>query len=87
MGLKRLCLVEELKNKALKVIGDSDVPLGVGDVAKRLDVSWTTARAILLTLQAEGKVSSLKTSKSRVYFITGKFATSQMPKQRGGRHG
>jgi len=61
-------LVEELKEEALKILRESDIPLGVGDVAKRLDVSWTTARAILLTLEAEGKVSSLKTSKSKVYF-------------------
>jgi DNA-binding IclR family transcriptional regulator len=65
----KLSLVEELKDEALKLLASSQLPLGVMDVAKKLDVSWTTARAILLTLEAEGKVSSLKTSKSRVYFI------------------
>jgi len=61
-----------LKPKALEVLRSSEIPLGVGDIAKRLDVSWTTARAILLTLEAEGKVGSLKTSKSKVYFIKGR---------------
>jgi DNA-binding IclR family transcriptional regulator len=61
--------VEELKDEALKLLASSQLPLGVMDVAKKLDVSWTTARAILLTLEAEGKVSSLKTSKSKVYFL------------------
>jgi len=65
---KRISLVDELKEEALKVIREAAIPLGVGDVARRLNVSWTTARAILLTLEAEGKVASLKTSKSKVYF-------------------
>jgi predicted ArsR family transcriptional regulator len=66
---RKLSLVEELKDEALKLLASSQLPLGVMDVAKKLDVSWTTARAILLTLEAEGKVSSLKTSKSKVYFL------------------
>ena len=68
MVFKRMSLVEELKDKALEILQESRLPLGVGDVAKRLDVSWTTARAILLTLEAEGKISSLKTSKSKVFY-------------------
>jgi len=67
--VRRASLVEELREKALGVLLKSDLPLGVGDVAKKLDVSWSTARAILLRLEAEGKVRSLKTSKSRVYFV------------------
>jgi DNA-binding transcriptional ArsR family regulator len=66
--LKRLSLVEELKIEALKILKESEVPLCVGDVAKRLGVTWSTARAILLTLEAEGLVKSLKTSKSKIYF-------------------
>jgi Mn-dependent DtxR family transcriptional regulator len=65
---KRINLVDELKNEALKILEESDMPLGVGDIAKALDVSWATARAILLTLEAEGKVGCIKTPKSRVYF-------------------
>jgi Mn-dependent DtxR family transcriptional regulator len=70
--LKRVSLVDELKEEALKVIKEATIPLSVGDVARRLNVSWTTARAILLTLEAEGKVASLKTSKSKVYFAKGR---------------
>jgi len=69
LPLKRQNLVEELKNEALKILKATEMPLGVGDIAKKLDVSWTTARAILLTLEAEGDLSSLKTSKSKVYFV------------------
>jgi len=45
----------------LRILEESDIPLGVSDIAKRLNIAWSTARAILLTLEAEGKVSSLKT--------------------------
>jgi predicted transcriptional regulator len=66
-------LVEKLKQKAMKILQESGMPLGVGEVAKKLNIAWATARAVLLTLEAEGKVSALKTSKSYVYF----------PKERG----
>jgi len=65
----RVNLVEKLKEKALRLLEKTEMPIGVGDMAKKLDVSWSTARAILLRLEAEGKVRSLKTSKSRVYFV------------------
>jgi DNA-binding IclR family transcriptional regulator len=67
--LKKLSLVDELKPEALRILRESEIPLGIGDIAKKLDVSWSTARVILLTLEAEGLVKSLKTAKSRVYFI------------------
>jgi DNA-binding IclR family transcriptional regulator len=66
--IKGRSLVETLKSEALRILEESDIPLGVSDIAKRLNIAWSTARAILLTLEAEGKVSSLKTPKSRVYF-------------------
>lgn len=64
-------LVEKLKPEALKIVEKSHIPIGVTDVAKKLDVSWTTARQILTELVAEGKIQTLKTAKSRVYFPTG----------------
>jgi predicted ArsR family transcriptional regulator len=69
MRVKRhASLVERLKPKVMKILEESEMPLGVGEVAKKLGIAWATARAILLTLEAEGKVSALKTSKSYVYF-------------------
>jgi predicted ArsR family transcriptional regulator len=65
---RKVSLVDELKNEALKIIESSEGPLGVMDVAKGLGISWATARVILLTLEAEGRITSLKTPKSKVYF-------------------
>jgi Mn-dependent DtxR family transcriptional regulator len=69
---RKVSLVDELKSEALKIIESSKEPLGVADVAKKLSISWATARIILLTLEAEGRIASLKTPKSRVYFAKGK---------------
>jgi Mn-dependent DtxR family transcriptional regulator len=59
--IKGRSLVETLKSEALRIVEESDIPLGVSDIAKRLNIAWSTTRAILLTLEAEGRVSSLKT--------------------------
>lgn len=69
--LRRASLVNELKPKALEILKRSKLPLGVGDVAKGLGISWSTARQILTELELEGRVSSLKTSKSKIYFPKG----------------
>ena len=60
---------EHLKPVALRILRTSELPLGVKDVARRLGVSWTTARHVLTELWAEGKIQTLKTSKSRVFFV------------------
>jgi|GEM_PF-4302368 len=62
-------LLEESKPKAFDIVKNAPMPIGVGDVAKKLGVSWTTARQVLTELVAEGKIRSLKTTKYRVYFV------------------
>jgi len=62
-------ILEESKPKAFDIVKTSSMPIGVGDVAKKLGVSWTTARQVLTELVAEGKIRCLKTAKSRVYFV------------------
>jgi predicted ArsR family transcriptional regulator len=75
----KVSLVDELKDKALKIIESSEEPLGVADVAKGLGISWATARVILLTLEAEGRIASLKTPKSKVYFAKGRSLLTTSP--------
>jgi len=70
--LPRSNLVERLKDKALAFVKSSEGLVGVSDVAKALEVSWATARAILLTLEAEGKVLSIRTPKGRLYSVAEK---------------
>jgi len=65
----RKSLTEELKPKALKFLESVDVPACIGDVARHLGVSWSTARHLLLELVLEGKIECMKTSRSRIFKI------------------
>lgn len=60
---------EELKPKALEILKKADMPICIGDVAHLLDVSWSTARQIMMELLVEGKVECEKTTKSRIFRI------------------
>jgi Mn-dependent DtxR family transcriptional regulator len=62
-------LIEELKPKALEYLRNSRLAIGVGDVAKYLGVSWSTARQVLMELLVEGKIECEKTTKSRIFRI------------------
>jgi len=63
----RLSLVEQLKPKALEFLKSSSIPVGIGDVAKYLNVSWSTGRQVLMELMLEDKVECQKTTKSRIF--------------------
>jgi len=39
-------LVEKLKSRALKTLQESEIPLGVGEIANKLNIAWGTARGI-----------------------------------------
>ena len=54
---------KELKNKALEYVRNSKYPLCIGDLSKRLGISWATARYIVLMLVIENKIELEKTSK------------------------
>ena len=62
-------MTEELKPKALEYLKSATMPVGVGDVAKHLNVSWSTARQVLMELLIDSKVECEKTTKSRIFRI------------------
>ena len=59
--------VEKLKKEIREYIKTLREPFSVNDIAKRFEISWNTARTILLELALEGKVELLKTTKSYVF--------------------
>ena len=63
----RANLVQELKPKAIEFLQASDVAVGVGDVARHLDVSWSTARQLLMELLVEGKAECEKTTNAMIF--------------------
>lgn len=58
---------EELKPKAIEFLKNATMPVGVGDVAKCLSVSWSTARQLLMELLIEAKVECEKTTNARIF--------------------
>lgn len=57
----------ELKTLALEIVKETRLPTSIEDVARKLGVAWGTARALLLELAVEGKVSAQKTTKSWIF--------------------
>lgn len=69
---------EELKAKALGLVQANRLAVSVEFVAKKLGVSWGTARNLLLELALDGKVAAEKTTKAWV------FRKNVQPKEREG---
>ena len=63
--------VKELRKRIREFIRQQKQPFSVNDVAREFDISWTTARAILLELALEGEVEVMKTTKSYVFIPKG----------------
>ena len=63
--------VKELRKKIREFLKQQKQPFSVNDVAKEFNISWTTARAILLELALEGEVKVMKTTKSYVFIPKG----------------
>ena len=59
------------REKIKEFIQRQKQPFSVNDVAKEFEISWTTARAILLELALEGEVEAVKTTKSYVFIPGG----------------
>jgi predicted ArsR family transcriptional regulator len=62
-------ITEKLRPKALEFLRNSGMPVGVGDVAKHLKVSWSTGRQVLNELMLDGEVEYEKTTKSKIFRI------------------
>jgi Mn-dependent DtxR family transcriptional regulator len=60
-------MTEELKPKTLLYLKSATMPVGVGDVAKHLNVSWSTARQVLMELLIESKVECERTTHARIF--------------------
>ena len=59
--------VERTKNEVREYIKTLDMPFTVQDIAREFNISWHSARAILLELALEGEIKAMKTTKSYVF--------------------
>jgi len=63
--------VKNLREEIRRFVKQQKQPFSVNNVAKEFNISWTTARAILLELALEGEVEVMKTTKSYVFIPKG----------------
>jgi len=59
--------IKGLREEIRRYIRTRRTPFSVNDIAKKFNISWNTARTILLELALEGEVEAVKTTKSYVF--------------------
>jgi len=59
----------EVEARALELIREAGMPVSIDYVARRLGVSWQTARGILLYLTIKGKLKIMDTTKGPVFAL------------------
>lgn len=60
----------EFEQQLLDLLKRVKEPVSIDFVAYNLKLSWVTARALLFTMVLQGKIKSVKTSKSWVFWLT-----------------
>jgi hypothetical protein len=58
-----------LRQRVIQLVHDTPQPVSMLYVAKRLNLTWTTARAILFDLSLNRQIKALKTTKSWVFSV------------------
>ena len=58
---------EELEKQTLKLVNAAHLPVTVDYVATQCHVAWDTARALLLGLACQKKITATKTMKSWIF--------------------
>ncbi len=58
---------EEYTKKTVEILEKQNMPLSVGFVAFHLNVTWQTARSLLLKLSLNGKIDAIETSKGMLF--------------------
>ena len=59
----------KVEHRLLKVLSNADNPVSIDYVRYNLKINWGTARALLLSMALEGKIQSMKTSKSWIFWV------------------
>ncbi len=62
--------IEKTKREIKEYIKTLNMPFTVQDIAKRFNIAWNTAKALLLELALEGEIKAMKTTKSYVFTLS-----------------
>ena len=60
---------EKTKREVKEYIKTLNMPFTVQDIAKRFNISWNTAKALLLELALEEEIKAVKTTKSYIFTL------------------
>jgi ribosomal protein S25 len=63
-------VVDELKPRALEILKgvSPENAVGVAEIAKQLNIAWTTAKILLLELELEEKIGCIRTPRGNMYY-------------------
>jgi len=65
--MKSIVNDQRMQNRVIGLVNDSSCPVTVGFVAFNLRVHYLTAKTLLLTLMAEGKIEGERTTRSWIF--------------------
>jgi hypothetical protein len=54
---------KEVENKAIEALKEYGKPVSIGYIAWKLNITWTTARGLLLEMAIKNKINAIDTSK------------------------
>ena len=58
-----------IEAKVTSILNEAENPVSIDYVRHHLELNWSTTRALLLSLALEGKIQSMKTSKSWIFWV------------------
>jgi len=70
-----------VQRKALEIIAKCSVPVSIDYVAFHCQISWGTARALLMNLAADGQLKAQRITKGWIFFIDGPMKSERGPKE------
>ena len=70
-----------MQRKALEIIAKCSVPVSIDFVAFHCQISWGTARALLMNLAADGKLKAQRITKGWIFFVDDATKSERNPRE------
>lgn len=61
----------KLRERILALARETKQPFGVAFAARRFNIAWITARAVLTEMMIEGSLAGTRTTQGMLYFLPG----------------
>lgn len=60
---------QQIEQEVLKILADAKISVSTSFLAKKLNMGWGTARAVLLDMVIKGKVKMISTNITPLFYI------------------